>query len=481
MLTKKESIPQNSFLLKKRFMFLLIVTSSCFLQQASIMIKKLLITKSFLALAATFILVSCVTAPGPYHPPAQKLVLKPLPKEPFWWGTSTASFQNEDRGYAPDSPWYFKTDWDRYAEEGAVPPRGDDAVFSWSEFDRDLEALKQLGVSHFRFGVEWARIEPRQGVINEAALHQYVTMAQKVKAEGMEPVVTLWHFTFPDWLYDTHHKALSNFSHPNVEAAWQAHVQRVAHALAPYVKIYVPQNEPNGALQLGWIAGHWPPGLLLHPFGYKKAMKTSAMMFRDAAAIVRHERPDAIIMGIYSLPECKRSFLHDPTALIYNIYQRQNYDQLDMVADTCDIIGVNYYYSKSSSIHELLVRPMGERSSQYTEMGWEIVPEGLYRVLWSVNERYHKPIVISENGIATQSAQKAIAYFRNHIAQMRRAMNDGVDVRGYFPWTLVDNYEWTEGWHGKFGLFFYNKKTHERHITPAGIWFSKFIKAYPEP
>jgi len=440
-----------------------------------------LIFKIHLASIILLLLSGCVTGPGPYRATSQKIVLKPLPKEPFWWGISTASFQNEDRGYKPNSPWYFKTDWDRYAEEGLVPARGEDAVFSWSEFYRDIAAAKELGVNHFRFGVEWARIEPHPGVINDKALEQYVSMARELKEAGIEPIVTLWHFTFPDWLYDGKDKAHSNFSHPSVEKAWHAHMERTVHALAPYVKIYVPQNEPNGALQLGWIAGHWPPGLLLHPLGYKKAMNTAAYMFRDAAAIVRKERPDAMIMGIYSLPECRRSFLHDPTALIYNIYQRQNYDHLDKVADICDIIGVNYYYSKSSSIRELIVRPMGERSSEYTQMGWEIVPEGLYRTLCRIRDRYHKPIVVSENGIATQSAQKSIAFFRNHIAQMRRAMNDGVDVRGYFPWTLVDNYEWTEGWHGQFGLFSYDKKTHERHITPPGIWLSRFINAYPEP
>ncbi len=427
------------------------------------------------------LLSSCVTAPAPYTPSSAREVLRPLPREPFWWGISTAPFQNEDRGYAPTSPWYFKTDWDCYAQEGHVPPRGDDAVFSWSEFHRDLQAAKRLGVSHFRFGVEWARIEPHPGVINERALHQYATMARHLKEAGIEPVVTLWHFTFPDWLYDGKKKSSSNFSHPEVSKAWHAHVKRLVHVLAPYVKIYVPQNEPNGALQLGWIAGHWPPGLLLHPGAYKKAMSTSAAMFRDAAAIVREERPDAIIIGIYSLPECRRSFTHDPTGLVDHIYQRQNYDHLDQVVDTCDLIGVNYYYSKTSSIQELFIRTMGERSSKYTQMGWEIVPEGLYRVLCAIKERYHKPIVVSENGIATQSAQKSISFFRNHIAQMRRAINDGVDVRGYFPWTLVDNYEWTEGWQGQFGLFSYNQETHERYITPAGIWFSRFIKAYPQP
>jgi len=100
-----------------------------------------------------------------------------------------------------DPGWYFKTDWDRFARGGRAPARGDDAVFSWSDFDKDLAALKYLGVSHFRFGVEWARIEPRRGEINTEALRRYAEMARHVRAAGIEPIVTLWHFTFPDWLY----------------------------------------------------------------------------------------------------------------------------------------------------------------------------------------------------------------------------------------------------------------------------------------
>jgi len=434
-------------------------------------------TAIFLATA----LAGCVTAPGRYRVPAEAAAPRPLPREKFWWGTSTASYQNEDRGVLPGSPYYFQTDWDVYGKEGRAPVRGEDAMFSWSHFDRDLAALKKLGVSHFRFGVEWARIEPKPGVINEEALARYVRMARELRAAGIEPIVTLWHFTFPDWLYDTKAKARSNFLHPDVREAWRRHVMRVVGAMKPYVRIYVPQNEPNGALQLGWIAGHWPPGLLLHPFGYKKAMRVAADMFRDAAAIVRAQRPDALIMGVYSLPDWRRNRFQDPTALVYNIVQRQNFDHLDMVADTMDIIGVNYYYAQDASIRRFLSRGHGEMSSDYTQLGWEIVPEGLFNVLTQVNERYHKPVVITENGLGTQSEQKRIRYTREHIAQMRRAMSAGVDVRGYFVWTLVDNYEWKEGWHGQFGLFSYDPDTMERILEPTGRWYSSYIKAHPAP
>ncbi|MBU3665321.1 MAG: glycoside hydrolase family 1 protein [Chthoniobacterales bacterium] len=434
-----------------------------------------------MTLGAAFFVAGCVTPPPAYRPPSAPAVTKKLPKEKFWWGTSTASFQNEDRGEPPGSPFYFQTDWDVFGKEGHAPVRGDDAVFSWSRFDRDLVALKQLGVSHFRFGVEWARIEPKPGVVNERALARYVRMARDLRAAGIEPVVTLWHFTFPDWLYDSKRKGQSNFLHPDVREAWRAHVTRVAKAMAPYVRIYVPQNEPNGALQLGWIAGHWPPGLLLRPFAYKKAMKVSADMFREAAGIVRRERPDAVIMGIYSLPDWRRNRLQDPTALVYNIVQRQNFDHLDMVADTMDVVGVNYYYAQDASILRFLSRGHGEMSSDYTQLGWEIVPEGLYNVLKTVQARYGKPIVVTENGLGTQSERKRIRYIREHIAQLRRAIESGVDVRGYFPWTLVDNYEWKEGWTGQFGLFSYDARTKDRVLEPTGKWFSAFIKEHREP
>lgn len=104
------------------------------MHQATILRPRILALLSL----AVLLLPGCISAKRAYAPPKGALVLKPLPKEPFWWGTSTAPFQNEDKGYAPGSKWYFKTDWDRYAEEGGAPPRGDQAVFSWSEFDKDL-------------------------------------------------------------------------------------------------------------------------------------------------------------------------------------------------------------------------------------------------------------------------------------------------------------------------------------------------------
>lgn len=431
-----------------------------------------------LGLCVTVVFSGCVTPPNPYRKPAHP---KQVNTGKFWWGTSTASFQNEDRGVNPDSPYYFKTDWDVFAEEGHIPPRGDDATFSWTHFDKDVAALKKLGVNHYRFGIEWGRVEPKPGVFNEAAIAQYVGMARKLRAAGIEPIVTLWHFTFPDWLYNSKRKGRSDFLHPDVESAWREYVNKMVTALAPYVRVYVPQNEPNGDLYIGYFGGHWPPGLLLTPFALKKATKVAVRMFRDAAGIIRERRPDALVMGIYSIPNWRRNFAQDPTQFVYNMMMRQNFDHLDKVADTMDIIGVNYYYAQDASALRFIRRPEGELASNYTQNGWEINPEGFYSVLKQVYRRYGKPIVVSENGIGTQSEQKKIRYFREHVNQMRRALADGVDIRGYFPWTLIDNYEWAEGYAANFGLTHVDRDKMTLVIEPSGEWFSKFIRANPEP
>ncbi len=438
------------------------------------------ILKCATAAAAIALLGGCVMPPKPYAKP-ESAKTGTVNTGPFWWGTSTASFQNEDRGVSPGEPGYFKTDWDVFAEEGHIPPRGDDATFSWTYFDKDVAALKKIGVNHYRFGIEWGRVEPSPGEFNEKAIRQYVSMARKLRAAGIEPVVTLWHFTFPSWLYDSKAKSRSNFLHPDVQTRWKEYVTRMVEALGPYVKVWVPQNEPNGALYIGYFGGHWPPGLLVTPGALKKASNVAVEMFREAAEIIREKDPGSLVMGIYSIPDWKRDGIQDPTGFVYNMMQRQNFDHLDRAADCMDLIGVNYYYSQSASVRRFILRPHGEQNSDYTQNGWLIDPEGLHSVLLEVHNRYGKPIVISENGIGTQSEQKKIRYYREHVNQMRRAMEDGVDIRGYFPWTLIDNYEWAEGYAANFGMTHVNKKTMTLELEPSGQWFANFIKANPKP
>lgn len=249
---------------------------------------------------------------SPSAPRLEKSVTtKKLDTGPLWWGIASSAFQNEDRGEKPGSPNSFSTDWDLFAGAKRVPPKGDEAVSSWTHFDRDLEALKKIGVNHYRFGVEWARIEPQPGRYNEAALRRYVDMARQLKAAGIEPIVTLWHFTFPSWMVDSKKSNRSRWLSPLYRERWPLFVEKVTKAMAPYVQVFAPQNEPNGDLALGYISATWPPGHLFDFVGHSAALEESVWGFRKAAEIVRKNRKDALILSIAAMPYWERATRSD--------------------------------------------------------------------------------------------------------------------------------------------------------------------------
>jgi beta-glucosidase len=431
-------------------------------------------------LAAGLVAAALAGCVNPINPlgkfdPTPKVGTVPRPNlgKDFAWGISTASYQYEDPAVQPGQKDYFTTDWDVLIDQKKAPPRGN-ALYSWSDFDRDLEALKKIRPTHYRFSIEWGRVEPEPGVYDEAAIRRYVTMARKLKALGIEPVVCLWHFTFPDWLYDHRKPGQSNWLHPDVRPRWNAYVAKMVRAMGPEVKFYAPQNEPNGQITTAYIVAQWPPAMTLAIGHYWKAIAASTGMFRDAAAIVRKENPRAKIISVEALPWWERAPL-DPGGLIYNTMIHGNTDHLDRIYDVCDILGINYYYSQAPGPISLLAGPH-RRGPNFTMMGWQIDPDGLYKEIQRVATRYGKPMMVTENGIATPNDPKRIWYMRNHLAAIGRAIRDGYDVRGYFSWSLADNYEWHYGYTATFGLSTMNPKTRVRELKPSALWFAKMIR-----
>ena len=188
-------------------------------------------------------------SPWPDRQGPNSLLPKSSPQlsQKFAWGISTASYQYEDPAVKPGEKDYFYSDWDILIEQRKAPPKGN-ALYSWTHFDKDLEALKKIGVTHYRFSISWPRVEPKPGVYNEKAIRGYVEMARRLKAAGIEPVICLWHFTFPSWLYDKKNPGQSNWLHPLARTRWNAYVDRMVRATAPYTNYYAPQNEPNGQI-----------------------------------------------------------------------------------------------------------------------------------------------------------------------------------------------------------------------------------------
>ncbi len=408
---------------------------------------------------------------GPQPPPARSAT---HPGDKFIWGISTASYQYEDPDLKPSDD--FSTDWDVLVSQKKAPEKGN-ALYTWTRFDKDLAALRKIGVTHYRFSIEWGRVEPKAGVYDEEVIRRYVEMARRLKAAGIEPVICLWHFTFPDWLYDQKHPGRSNWLHPDIRPRWNAYVEKMVRATAPYTNFYAPQNEPNGQITTAYIVGVWPPGMVLAFGHYWKAIDASTGMFRDAAARIKRIKPGAKVVSVEALPWWKRAPL-DPGGLIYNTMIHQNIDHLDRVYDVCDILGINYYYSQAPGPVSLLAEPY-RHGPNFTMMGWRIDPNGLYNEIKRVGDRYGKPMMITENGIATKNDEKRITYMREHLAALGRAIRDGYDMRGYFAWSLADNYEWHYGYKATFGLSTMDPKTYDRVFKPSAHWFKKVIRTHP--
>ncbi|MCX6957351.1 MAG: family 1 glycosylhydrolase [Verrucomicrobiae bacterium] len=420
-------------------------------------------------------LSSCVLSPlGPLDKAPQHESKKLTGYRPFAWGISTSSLQYEDSAVTPGTKDYFVRDWDLLVAQKKAPPVGN-ALSSWSHFDKDLAALKKIGVNSYRFSIEWARVEPQPGVYNEEAIRRYVDMARQLKESGIEPVVCLWHFTFPAWLVDTNNGAQSNWLHPLARSRWNNYVTKMVKELSPYVKYYAPQNEPNGQILTAYIIGLWPPGHCLDFDGYKKAMTASEGMFRDAATRIKQITPDAKIMSVEAIPYWYRGPL-DPGGIMYNTVEHNVFDHLDKIYDCCDIIGFNYYYSQVAGPLSLLTQSR-HHGTHFSMMGWHIDPKALGKLIRKIGKRYDKPMMITENGIADLDENQRIKYLHDHIEQIRLAMDEGYDVKGYFVWSLADNYEWHYGYVPKFGLAVMDPKTFDRILKPSALYYRAVIKA----
>lgn len=393
--------------------------------------------------------LACNTSTGFVLKPADAALdaVRPATPPPFWWGVAVSSFQTEEPSDHGGNA--VLTDWDLFEKKKGSPAR-DARVASFSQFERDLAALKYLGVTHFRYSVEWARVEPSPGVTDENALNHYVTMARRLREEGIEPIVCLWHFTFPSWLCDFDHPSRHGWLHPDAPAAWERFVRTVASRLAADVQLFAPQNEPN-MYATAVAMGIFPPGRSRSKSYYDRLTAREVEMFLRAAAIVRESRPDAKMLSIQNIIHFERDAF-DLLGTWFDMAQEQKYLHLDGIASAVDYVGMNYYQREVASP----LAPWAQshrKGDDVSDLGWIIDPEALEEEIVLLSRRYKKPIVIMENGIADATDQKRPAYLHGHLKAIRRTLDAGYDVRGYFHWSLVDNYEWMHGYDAKFGLF----------------------------
>ena len=407
----------------------------------------------------------------------------------FLWGVATSAFQLEGSPYAD---W---TSWD------AILSEKPNVTNHYTLYKEDLLLLKDLGVNSYRFSIEWSRIQPRENTWDTASLAHYQEIIDILIQNNIEPMVTLNHFTHPLWFikrYPWHEDASVD--------KFLKFIDRVVASLKG-VRYWITFNEPYVLLLGGYLEGCMPPGIrnpslaikalqnilvchgkaydLIHEQAKKHGITPMVSVAHNMAALApwhrfnpldrllskiakyfyNHSLLDAFLTGVLKIKFPFKNEISIPVP----------------IKNKLDFFGVNYYtrvHIRFNPFKKMGIELRNRDIDGYglTDMGWEIHPRGLEKVLRYAS-KLNVPLIITENGIATRDGQKKIKYMKRHVDAVEKSIKDGIDVRGYFYWSLIDNYEWLQGLDARFGLYRVDFNTMERKPTNAAAYYAYIIKS----
>jgi beta-glucosidase len=379
----------------------------------------------------------------------------------FTWGTATAAHQIEG-GNTNNDWWAFE-----HTPGSGCPEPSGDACDSWNRWEEDADLVAGLGLDNYRFSVEWSRIEPAEGEFSKAALARYRRQCIGLRDRGVDPVVTLHHFTTPRWLTD--------------RGGWESDlaVERfgrlcriVVEALGDVMGRVCTLNEPNIVATMGWHAGMFPPGKRDVSLSHTVASRLAAA-HRVAVDTIRRAKPGMPVGLTLSMTD------YQPVAGGEEKLESIRHHAEDVFLDATggdDFLGVQVYT-------RMLIGPEGwtgyEEGVPVLDMGYEFYPASLGNCLrraWDYT-RGSVPLVVTENGIGTTDDEQRIDYVRQALSGVLDALADGVDVRGYTYWSLLDNFEWAMGYRPKFGIVGVDRATFARAPKASAAWLASVAAA----
>jgi len=418
--------------------------------------------------------------------------------EGFLWGTATSSYQYE--GGNTNNQWY------RWEEQGHIRPgeHCGKAANWWERAESDFALAEQMGHNALRLSLEWSRIEPIEGRWDSGAIDRYRTMLADLRRRGLKPMVTLHHFTEPLWFADR-----DGFANEDNIRFFVRYVTHAVQNLQDLCDFWITINEPNVYTALGYVLGSYPPGK--HDLGWaRRVIRNLLQGHVEAFYAIRRLQPQASIGYCLDYRLFDPGHAHAPLDrslawlhqefFVWNTLQAAETGRfkfpLNMrmppiahAAGTRDYHGVNYYTREMIRFDptipsEMFVRRYTLPGSVYSDPGRdngleEIYPYGLYRVLKAIYQRTrgNKPVYITENGLRDAADSRRPQALLEHLAMMHRAICEGVPVCGYLHWTLVDDFEWTEGWRAHLGLIAMNHLTQERTPRRSASLYAEICHA----
>ena len=404
---------------------------------------------------------------------------------PFLWGAATSSHQVEGDNSA--------NDWWAWEKAGRLKTPSGAACDQYRCFPQDIELIAGLGHNAHRFSLEWSRFEPRENEWNEEAFGHYEAVFKELRARGIEPVVTLHHFTNPQWFNES-----GGWLRPQAVDYFVRYTEKVVKAFSRYVRFWITVNEPLIFLYFGFYEGTWPPGrnsfseslvvfrhlLLAHQEAYHTIHGHYQSLGRPVWVSIAHHmthftpcRPGSPLDGMsVSLRNGFVNHLFFRAALTGFLFFPGLFCESLPRQRTLDFLGVNYYtrdFIRFAGFRDGKMLGLACEKSHHSKevselnvMGWEVYPEGFYRVLKSL-ERYRLPVMVTENGICAKDDEQRARFIQDHVAALARAKQEGVPVFGYFYWSLLDNFEWAHGFEPRFGIVEVDYRTQQRKIRES--------------
>lgn len=394
----------------------------------------------------------------------------------FMFGVATSSYQTEGNNY---------NNWTLMEQQNNLEPCGI-ASNSWDVFPEDLKRMKYLGIKSYRFSIEWSRIQPSHNTINEKALNKYCLWCKMLHDNDIKPLVTLHHFTLPIWVHD-----LGGLEYSMFPDLFYDYASIVSSKLSKYVNMWVTFNEPVLETLHGYIRGNRPPNKKNDIGAFMNSLKNICLSHARVYHMLHRKNKNCkvSIAKNMSIFEAYNKLNVLERAIAYQFDKFYNFAILDSLVtghlklnfipyfsgvtgivnidehysfmkNTLDYIGLNHYnvsyidlsFSQDEYLNVTMTNP--SRNYKVNDMDWDMVPHSLYQMLKSL-KKYNLPICITENGccmLDRNSTEKA-DYLVQCLYGVQLALEEDIQVIGYHYWSLVDNFEWDDGYIPRFGLF----------------------------
>jgi len=377
----------------------------------------------------------------------------------FLWGAAGAAHQIEG-GNTNNDWWEFE-----HATDSLCAESSGDACDSFRRWEEDLDLVAGMGLGAYRFSLEWSRIEPAEGEFSRAALDHYRRMCAGCLERDIVPVVTFHHFTTPTWL-----AARGAFESPDAPERFAGFIERTGGHLGDLIGWACTINEPNVIGAMGYTVGEYPPGVkddLTRHLAVNEAMVRAHRLAVEALRSGPGRYPVGLTLSMAEI------VADEGGELARDMVEEILEDTFLRATEGDDFVGVQAY----TRMH---FGPLGQGPDDphvaQTQMGTENWPQAVAHCVRRAADVTGLPVLVTESGIATEGDAERITYLDAALRGVHACLADGVDVRGYFVWSLLDNFEWNMGYGPKLGLHAVDRETFVRTAKPSAAWYARIAR-----